>query len=273
MLAEVLLEKIRNDRGHGATELAIMAIEGIRQTARSLESEGQSELRHIIQNLVVSLATSRPSIVALSNLLEQLLQAFTRVETEDFKMLVDQSCEDILVLIQKARSRAVKNMLGLIKADDVVMTHSISSTVKNVFLELKRAQARNHIIVTESRPGDEGKILAEFLAEIEIATTYITEAQIDLWMPEADMVVVGADAVLADGSVLNKCGTNLMALSANYHNVPVYVCAETFKQSANNHYELEKMDPNELKVNIAGVSVSNTYFEKVPVDLITAWVN
>jgi translation initiation factor eIF-2B subunit delta len=87
------------------------------------------------------------------------------------------------------------------------------------------------------------------------------------------MVVVGADAVLADGSVLNKCGTNLMALSANYHNVPVYVCAETFKQSANNHYELEKMDPNELKVNIAGVSVSNTYFEKVPVDLITAWVN
>ena len=153
------------------------------------------------------------------------------------------------------------------------MTHSISSTVRNVFLELKHVDAHNHVIVTESRPGDEGKMLAEFLAEIRVQTTYITEAQIDLWMPNADKVVVGADAVLADGSVINKCGTNLMALSARYHGIPFYVCAESFKQSANNDYELETMDPSELNLGIAGVNVSNTYFEEVPAELITEWIS
>lgn len=273
MHAEALLDQIRNDRVHGATELAIMAIEGIRRAVRDFDSEDQTELRRVAQNLVADLATSRPSIVALRNLLERLLQAVAHVVTDDFKMLVEQSCVDLLVFVQKARSRAIKNMVGLIGSNDAVMTHSISSTVRSVFLELKRAQAHNHVIVTESRPGDEGKILAEFLADIRVQTTYITEAQIDLWMPKVDKVVVGADAVLSDGSIINKCGTNLMALSARYHDVPFYVCAETFKQSASNDFELEKMDPSELNLNIPGVEVSNTYFERVPAELITEWIN
>jgi len=273
MNTEELLGQIRNDRIHGATELAIMSIEGIQRVALASDPVDQAGLRQQTQDLVAALATCRPSMVALGNLLERLLQSFAHVETDDFQKLLELGCTDLLDFVQNARTRAVMNMVGLIDANDVVMTHSISSTVRNVFLELKRAEAHNHVIVTESRPGDEGKILAKFLAEIGVKTTYITEAQIDLWMPKTDKVVLGADTVLPDGSVINKCGTNLMALSARYHGIPVYVCAETFKQSANNDYELEKMDPAELNLGIAGVNVSNTYFERVPAELITEWIN
>jgi translation initiation factor 2B subunit (eIF-2B alpha/beta/delta family) len=64
-----------------------------------------------------------------------------------------------------------------------------------------------------------------------------------------------------------------MAMSARYHGVPVYVCAESFKQTNSNAYELEQMDPGELKLNVAGVKVSNWYFERVAPDLITKWIH
>ena len=91
-------------------------------------------------------------------------------------------------------------------------------------------------------------------------------------MPEGSKVVVGADAVLADGSIINKCGTNLMALSARYHSVPFYVCAESFKQKSDNEYELEQMSGDELKLELASVKLSNIYFERLPSELITRWV-
>ena len=85
-------------------------------------------------------------------------------------------------------------------------------------------------------------------------------------------MVVGADTVLADRSIINKCGTNLMALSARYHSVPFYVCAESFKQKNNNEYELEHKSGNELKLDIAGVEIKNIYFEHLPSEFITQWV-
>jgi len=91
-------------------------------------------------------------------------------------------------------------------------------------------------------------------------------------MPKVNKVVVGADAVLADGSIINKCGTNVMALSARYHSVPFYVCAESFKLKTSNDYELEQMSGNELKLNVPGVETSNIYFERLPPELITQWV-
>ena len=64
-----------------------------------------------------------------------------------------------------------------------------------------------------------------------------------------------------------------MAMSAKYHGVPVYVCAEAFKQTNSTEYELEQMDPGELELDLAGVEVSNIYFERVAAELITFWIH
>lgn len=43
------------------------------------------------------------------------------------------------------------------------------------------------------------------------------------------MVLVGAEAVVENGGVINKLGTNQLAIVAKTHNVPVYVAAESYK--------------------------------------------
>jgi len=42
-------------------------------------------------------------------------------------------------------------------------------------------------------------------------------------------VLVGAEAVVENGGVINKLGTYQIALAAKAHNVPVYVAAESYK--------------------------------------------
>ena len=85
-----------------------------------------------------------------------------------------------------------------------------------------------------------------------------------LLMPETDKVLLGADTVLADGSIINKVGSSLMALSAAHHRAPVHVCAEEFKQLDRQDCELEQMDPAELGLSLEGVDVRNTWFERIP---------
>ena len=42
-------------------------------------------------------------------------------------------------------------------------------------------------------------------------------------------MLVGAEAVVENGGVINKLGTYQIALAAKAHNVPVYVAAESYK--------------------------------------------
>jgi translation initiation factor eIF-2B subunit delta len=270
-----LVNFVRDDRTHGSTELALIAINGIRKLVEQNKYENTGALEQCVHSLIVELQSCRASMVALDNLLEKIREtlltcAATNIDV--FKTTLVNSCDDIARSVHEAQTAAVQHMASLIEANDVIMTHSLSSTVKNLCAYLSESQPTVRFVVTESRPGDEGKLLATFLSELGLATTYITEAQIDLLMPQVSKVVVGADAVLADGSIINKCGTNLMALSARYHSVPFYVCAESFKQKRNNEYELEQMAGDELKFDVAGVEISNVYFELLPLDLITQWV-
>ena len=281
MLGNDLLKSIKDDHVHGSTKLALIAIDGIceivekHEIVKGNEDENLIDFQQSVRSLIEKLQTCRPSMVALNNLLQKIRDTVFASDTmnpDKFKSRMVSSCKEVTRFVRDAQSLAVQNMVSLIEENDVIMTHSISSTVKNLCARLKESLPTVRLIVTESRPGDEGKLLAAFLSELGLNTNYITEAQIDLLMPEVSMVVVGADAVLADGSIINKCGTNLMALSARYHGVPFYVCAESFKQQSDNEYELEQMSGDELKLNVAGVGVSNIYFEHLPLDLITRWV-
>lgn len=46
---------------------------------------------------------------------------------------------------------------------------------------------------------------------------------------QVSKVLLGAHALLANGSVMSRVGTAQLALVARVHNVPVLVCCETYK--------------------------------------------
>lgn len=56
------------------------------------------------------------------------------------------------------------------------------------------------------------------------------QPQAALFLGQADLVLVGADAI-TEAAAVNKAGTHLLALAAHAAGVPVYVAADTSKLS------------------------------------------
>lgn len=84
-------------------------------------------------------------------------------------------------------------------------------------------------MVSESRPLNEGVILARQLAEWHIlSVAYRCPA--GPVAAQADLALLGADSLLPDGSLINKAGSYLLALAVHDSGVPLYVCCESFKR-------------------------------------------
>lgn len=86
------------------------------------------------------------------------------------------------------------------------------------------------VIVCESRPLCEGVAMAQRLAAAGLHVTVITDAQAGVFVEEADLVLLGADAVTPAG-VVNKVGSRLLALAAKAAGVPVVAVTDSLKVS------------------------------------------
>jgi translation initiation factor 2B subunit (eIF-2B alpha/beta/delta family) len=84
-----------------------------------------------------------------------------------------------------------------------VLTHSYSETC---LLALRACKHKNlRVYVTESRPLFEERKTATALRDAGIDVTLLTDAQAGHFMAGTDLVLVGADTVLPEGSVVSSC--------------------------------------------------------------------
>jgi ribose 1,5-bisphosphate isomerase len=100
-------------------------------------------------------------------------------------------------------------------------------------LELAVKGRRNlTVYVTESSPGLEGKQLAKDLIGIGVPVRLIADSAVSTVSPDVDIALVGADSVLADGSVVNKIGTRKIGALAKEEEIPFCVVCESTKFSS-----------------------------------------
>ena len=113
------------------------------------------------------------------------------------------------------------------------------------------------------------------LASSDVIVEYIIDAAIGNHIQQADAAVVGADRILADGSVVNKCGTSLLALAAQYYKKPLYVIADgskCVKYGADN-LSLEEMPITELGAPCSPyIYPHNFYFDVTDAALIDKYI-
>ena len=115
---------------------------------------------------------------------------------------------------------------------------------------LKAAYNKNtnfHVYVCESMPDKTGIAMAQELKKIGINCTVILDAAVGAIMERISFVLLGAEGVVESGGIINKIGTNSIALCAKMLNKPVYVGVESFKIVR--FYPLNNRDiPDEFKV-------------------------
>lgn len=271
------LQGIVDDTHRGAAQLAREALQVLADYSAICAAGGGGEFVGKLCDYAGELQRARPSMMPLRNLLEQWCERvrnLSKTEVDNMRGLAIDHAYDLIKQSHAAVDKIARHAAALVPGGSVIITHSHSSTVTECFRQL--AEKNVTAIITESRPGDEGKALASQLIECAISAHYITDAQIGLFVSQADLVLVGADSILADGSVVNKAGTYLMALAADNLDVPFYVCAETFKKTANTKVavELEEKPGEELGLPVLPhITPRNIYFDITPPALITGWIN
>jgi len=150
-----------------------------------------------------------------------------------------------------------------------MMTNSFSSTVYAALRSLAEGGADVRAIVVESRPVREGVQLARALGEVGIPSTLIVDAGVATFVPKADAVLVGCDALCPEYFV-NKLGTLPLVVCANQFGVPAYLLSSTHKMlRASMLPEQEPPRPaEEIAGPMHGVTVENVYYERVPLGLV-----
>jgi hypothetical protein len=99
---------------------------------------------------------------------------------------------------------------------------------------------------------------------------------------EVDLILVGADRVAANGDTANKVGTYTLAVLAERHGIPFYVCAPTssvdLETPDGSAIPIEERSPDEVlefrgvRVAPPGTDVRNPAFDITPADLITGFI-
>lgn len=274
---------VRDDREHGSRWLVREALLILRDLAQAVSTStlSQEEQVHLLYEKGRTLARLRPAMAALSSAVGRVLNVQERPAA------IGQAATELLQDYDTATQRMAEHARSYIRGR--ILTCSISGTVLDVLVACKGAI--ESVTVMEGRPNYEGRAMARALSQQGIAVTLITDAQAAIFVPFCQSVVVGADSILANGDVLNKAGTALLAWTAHGYRIPFYVCCETLKISAQswpgtqesqlaspfspaNHLTiLEEKEPDEvLEQPIPGVEVRNFYFDHTPFSLVTALI-
>ena len=107
-----------------------------------------------------------------------------------------------------------------------ILTHAYSRVVINAILAAHRSGKRVSVYVTEARPRGLGLKTQELLAANGIPCTVILDSAVAYAMDKVDMVLVGCEAVVESGGIVNAVGSCQIAIVAKAYNKPVHVLAE-----------------------------------------------
>ena len=175
------------------------------------------------------LRETRPTAVSLPNALRYVLRGMDGETVPDLRESVVESAREFQRELDQAQENLGRIGANRLRDGDTVMTHCHStdalSCVETALEQGKEISA----IVKETRPRKQGHITAEQLREWGVPVTLVVDNAARRYLDDADHVLVGADSIAADGSVINKIGTSGLAVNARERGVPIMVAAQTLK--------------------------------------------
>ncbi len=205
------------------------------------------------------LLAARPTAVVLHNAMERVK-----------KRKSVSSLNGVIKELQESRSNAARKASGIFSKKSVVLTHCHSSFVVEALV--KNKSKIREVIVTETRPRDQGVKTAMELLKHKIHVSFIIDSAISDFIDRADLVVVGADALRKEGLV-NKVGTHPLAIVAKENKKPFYVITSSFTFDKRQKIIMEQRPAYELQHNnLKGAKIFNPAFDITPWGYVKAVV-
>ncbi|GGL50344.1 ribose 1,5-bisphosphate isomerase [Halocalculus aciditolerans] len=274
-------ERIATMEVRGAATIARAAAEALATAAEESDADTPEALRADLREAARVLHDTRPTAVSLPNALRVVLTDVQGETASELRASVVETVDAFVAGLDAARDDLGRVGANRLRDGDTVMTHCHSTDalacVEHAVEDGKSISA----YVKETRPRQQGHVTAHQLAELGVDVTLIVDSAAHRYLDDVDHVLVGADAVTADGSVINKVGTAGLAVSARERGVPVLCAAQTLKLHpdtlAGHSVEIEMRGESEVieageRERVGDIEVANPAFDVTPARFVDAVV-
>jgi ribose 1,5-bisphosphate isomerase len=242
------------DKVQGASNVALVIL-------KTLKIYSKTASKKEIKQAAKVLLSARPTEPLAQNLVKYVLK------NNDF--------DGAIAIINDTRAKAAENAAKIVKKGDNIMTHCHSSAVIKFFEKARDKQIK--VFHTETRPLYQGHKTAKDLIKLGIPATMVIDSSDgfliskysgkDLMM---DKIMIGCDAILEDGSIVNKVGSFEMSAVAFIEKVPFYIVTPLLKYHPKDMIKIEERSGKEIWKNApARLKIINFAFDKVPAKYIT----
>jgi len=254
-----IIDKIKSLEIQGARNIAIAAIQAFGMKLD--ETQDEAELKKAHDELISTRATEP----ALRNALEYCYKNYKKDPeiTQKAEKHFSESKEKIAEYGAKKIHDGMK-----------VFTHCHSSTVRAILEKAWDDGKKFEVYNTETRPKFQGRITATKLASKGVPVTHFVDSAGRSMLRKCDLFLFGCDAVTAEGKLINKIGTEMLADAARESHIDAYSCTNAWKFNPETLYgeeeEIEQRDTNEVWENPPkGVTIYNPAFEITSPDMFT----
>lgn len=280
--------KIKSLEIQGATNVALSAIQFLSDYAREFTCSTVEDCINKLEKGKELLMATRPTEPAMQNGLNFIMNKIRKCKgelcTEDVPGRIEQYKDEYEQLIWDSKERIAEigaRRIPEIKIGDtrnisrqendfVVMTHCHSSVVSGILLKAKEEGKTFRVINTETQPKLQGRTTAKELSEAGIEVIHIVDSAMRWAVKkyQVDLIIIGADSITSEGTVLNKIGSRLLALVAHEEHVPFYVASPLLKYQPQTTFgileKIEMRSPSEIWENAPGsINIKNPAFETV----------
>jgi methylthioribose-1-phosphate isomerase len=289
---EVLAEAIRSLQIRGAPALGIAAAFGLVLGARTFSGTDRNEFLRHCKKISSYIGSTRPTAVNLFWALGRMQSAVNGNTSPEIGDL--QNCllnEALLIQRQEIETCRLIGQHGsdIIPDGGGILTHCNTGalatgdygTALSAIIRAHELGKKILVYVDETRPLFQGARLTTWeLRNHGIEAVLITDNAAGFVMQQGkiDVVIVGADRVVANGDVANKIGTYTIAVLAEKHRIPFYVAApsSTFDPTllSGKEIPIEERDSREVtelfghRIAPPGIAVYAPAFDVTPHELV-----
>lgn len=206
--------------------MARQAVEALLEVA----SEPARSTPELLARLLATgreLVAARPAMGAITHAVGRLVasaDAASHLPPVELQRLVSEEGNGLIASRDRAAASIAVHLAPSLR-DALVLTHSASATVREAVVHTPPAR----VFCTVSAPGEEGRRLAEDLLTEGIDVEVVEDDDVDRALEATSLVLVGADTVYDDGSILNKVGTRPLAEAAQRMGIRTIVACEMLK--------------------------------------------
>jgi translation initiation factor eIF-2B subunit delta len=205
------------------------------------------ELDKFVQLQEQHLVDCRAHCIGMANLINHLRYVVSKVppdmsEAEAKAQILDKLHSFLRQDVVAGGESIGKLVAGVIHHNDVILTFGSTPLLRKVLLAAA-AEKKFRLIVVDSRPLNDGlRTLRACSPYMDCVYTPLSGAA--KVMGEATRVILGASAMLSNGSMLAAAGTAVVASLAKYRHVPVIALCESYKFTE--RVQLDSIVHNEL---------------------------